>query len=165
MDHPPNTLLVIDDQEPQRKPFRGVGTSPSGDEIVRIVEAASGEEGLAIFQSRNDIGYVVCDVHMEGIDGFTTIKRMAEHDYKKFQRATVFMMCTETCEHGPSNASTHTHTHTHTRENWLLKPVNPALFSRLLLKDYNTKMQTFRNSNDVGDEVADNPRDPENISE
>ncbi|MDA1190458.1 MAG: sigma-54 dependent transcriptional regulator [Candidatus Poribacteria bacterium] len=66
------TILVIDDEDSQRRTLRGF-LSKLG---YTVLEAASGEEGLAIAAGDEPIHLVISDVRMPGIDGFEVLRRL-----------------------------------------------------------------------------------------
>lgn len=150
-------LLIVDDSEACRKPFRTVGQDIEGNPFLEVVEAETGEDGLAYFKEHLDIVYAVVDVHLPGINGFTMLKRMNEFDHERFLKLRVFMSCTEACEHeegedhghgdehshGHEDEHSHKHSHADPPANsdqvstsWLVKPINPEKFNNFLLEDY-----------------------------
>ena len=96
-------LLVVDDSEICRKPFRRVGKDSSGQVLVEVLEAETGEEGLALFQNNPDILYAVVDVHLPGIDGFEMLNAWRQHDLKRFEQTTIFMSCSDADDHHDPN--------------------------------------------------------------
>jgi two-component system CheB/CheR fusion protein len=69
------TVLVIDDEELIRS-FSRSALEPYG---YRVLLAQNGQEGVRIFQERSrDIGLVLLDVAMPGMDGLETLTRIRE---------------------------------------------------------------------------------------
>ena len=70
-------LLVIDDEPGHRLMIRAV----MEDAGWRVTEAASGEEGVAIFSSTTEpVHVVLVDMNMPGMDGQATLARL--HDIR-----------------------------------------------------------------------------------
>jgi two-component system, response regulator YesN len=67
---PRETILVVDDTESIRKVFIAAF------EEYKIVTAASGQEALNILAKPNDIGLIVLDVMMPGINGLELLKEI-----------------------------------------------------------------------------------------
>jgi len=126
-------LLIVDDSEICRKPFRKVGRDGSGQIMVEVLEAETGEEGLELFQNNSDILYAVVDVHLPGIDGFEMLNACRKHDPERFDRLTVFMSCSDADDH-------HHESPDFPAPSWVLKPADPVLFNRFLLSDVRMKM-------------------------
>lgn len=126
-------LLVVDDSEICRQPFRKVGIDKQGQQMVGVLEAETAEVGLELFKANPEILYAVVDVHLPGMDGFEMLNQCKKHDPERFERTTIFMSCSNADEHG------------HTSPNfpdpsWILKPIDPELFNRYLLSDVRMHM-------------------------
>ena len=129
-------LLVVDDSEISRKPFRALAQESKSNPCT-VLEAETGEEGLEIFKVHDEIEYALVDVHLPGISGFKMLEAMRSHDPAKFEGIQVFMMCSNGPDHG------HDHGHDHEHEDacdslyvsWLLKPIDVNLFERFVLSD------------------------------
>ena len=132
-------LLVVDDSEICRKPFRKVGRDASGKMLVEVLEAETGEQGLELFKSNPDILYAVVDVHLPGIDGFEMLNAWRQHDQKRFEHTTIFMSCSDADDHHHDAPDFPT-------PSWILKPADPELFNRFLLSDVRMKMAVQTNS-------------------
>ncbi|MBF0164889.1 MAG: sigma-54-dependent Fis family transcriptional regulator [Magnetococcales bacterium] len=65
------TILIIDDEEPIRTSLRGI----LEDEEYPVLEAASGEEALAILEQQ-EVAAIMLDIWMTGIDGIETLRRI-----------------------------------------------------------------------------------------
>ena len=132
-------LLVVDDSEICRQPFRKVGKDSAGKVLVEVLEAETGEEGLEIFRNNPDILYAVVDVHLPGIDGFEMLNAWRKHDLKRFEQTTIFMSCSDADDHHHDAPDFPT-------PSWILKPADPELFNRFLLSDVRMKMALRTNS-------------------
>tara|TARA_B100001964_G_scaffold202332_1_gene230612 strand:- start:90 stop:644 length:555 start_codon:yes stop_codon:yes gene_type:complete len=129
-------LLVVDDSEISRKPFRSLAGDGKPNPCT-VLEAETGEEGLEIFKVHDAIEYALVDVHLPGISGFKMLEAMRTHDPVKFESIQVFMMCSNGPDHG------HGHEHDHEHEDacdslyvsWLLKPIDITLFERFVFSD------------------------------
>jgi len=130
---PKPKLLVVDDSEICRQPFRRVGKDSAGNIMVEVLEAASGEEGLELFKQHENILYAVVDVHLPGIDGFEMLNQCRKHDLERFNQTTMFMSCSDGDDH-------HHHSPEFPTPTWILKPADPELFNRFLLSDVRMKM-------------------------
>lgn len=61
---------------------------------LTTLTAADGNEGLQLLRNRTDIGLVICDVNMPGLDGLG----MVEKARNELQRTTpIIMLTTENC--------------------------------------------------------------------
>jgi len=157
-------MLIVDDSEVCRKPFREVAQDADGVPYLEIAEAETGEDGLAYFKEHLDIVYAIVDVHLPGINGFAMLKRMNEFDPERFRELRIFMTCTESChhedghggdhgddhgdDHGHDHGDDHVHAHGHNPEegevtaaldistSWLVKPIDVQNFTEFLAKDY-----------------------------
>ena len=132
-------LLVVDDSEICRKPFRRVGKDSSGKVLVEVLEAETGEQGLELFKNHPDILYAVVDVHLPGIDGFEMLNAWRQHDKARFEHTTIFMSCSDADDHHHDAPDFPT-------PSWILKPADPELFNRFLLSDVRMKMAVQTNS-------------------
>lgn len=65
-------ILIVDDEGSVRRVLRTVLERAS----LRVVEAASGEEALAVFGERPEIELVLTDLRMPGIDGNELARRL-----------------------------------------------------------------------------------------
>ena len=130
---PKPKLLVVDDSEICRQPFRKVGTDKQGNTLVEVLEAKTGEEGLELFKKHPGILYAVVDVHLPGIDGFEMLNACRRFDLDRFNQTTVFMSCSDSDDHHHESPDFPTPT-------WILKPADPELFNRFLLSDVRMKM-------------------------
>ena len=126
-------LLVVDDSEICRQPFRNVGKDKQGKVLVEVLEAETGEQGLELFKKHPDILYAVVDVHLPGIDGFEMLNACRKFDLERFNQTTVFMSCSDSDDHHHESPDFPTPT-------WILKPADPELFNRFLLSDVRMKM-------------------------
>jgi two-component system sensor histidine kinase/response regulator len=72
------TILVVDDLEPNRLVARGM----LEDAGYRVIEAARGEDALVI-AARESIDLVLLDLLMPGMDGFATCRAMRETPHGK----------------------------------------------------------------------------------
>ncbi|NGZ06595.1 MAG: sigma-54-dependent Fis family transcriptional regulator [Magnetococcales bacterium] len=83
------TVLIIDDEEAIRFSLRGI----LEDEEYSVLEAASGEQGLAILEQQ-DVAAVLLDIWMAGIDGIETLRRIkaAEKSRARESEIPVIMM-------------------------------------------------------------------------
>ena len=134
-------LLVVDDSEISRKPFRALASATKARPCI-LLEAETGEAGLEVFRNNEDISYALVDVHLPGISGFKMLETMRNEDPVKFGALKVFMMCSNGPDHG------HDHDHDHSHEDaceslyvsWLLKPIDVDLFERFVLSD--TRMRS-----------------------
>lgn len=157
-------MLIVDDSEVCRKPFRGVAQDAEGVPFLEIVETETGEDGLAYFKEHLNIVYAIVDVHLPGINGFAMLKRMNEFDQERFRKLRIFMTCTQSCHHedghGDDHGDDHGHDHGHDHgddhvhahgdipeegevtaalnvsTSWLVKPINVEHFTQFLAKDY-----------------------------
>lgn len=67
------TILIVDDNEGDRK----LMCLALKDEGYHILEASSGEEGLVIFKNHlNEIGLVLTDIIMPGMDGVEFVQNI-----------------------------------------------------------------------------------------
>jgi signal transduction histidine kinase len=66
-------VLVIDDEEAMRAVVR----IALGSEGYEVVEAENGTVGLALART-NLPALILCDVHMDGIDGYTVVERLRQ---------------------------------------------------------------------------------------
>ena len=129
-------LIVVDDSEISRKPFRSLA-GPTKIKPCVVLEAETGESGIELFRNHEDISYALVDVHLPGISGFKMLETMRSEDPDKFAQMKVFMMCSNGPDHG------HDHDHDHAHEDaceslyvsWLLKPIDVNLFERFVLSD------------------------------
>jgi two-component system nitrogen regulation response regulator NtrX len=64
-------ILIVDDEEMIRGSLRGI----LEDEAYGVLEAASGEEALAML-SRREVSAILLDIWMDGIDGLETLRRI-----------------------------------------------------------------------------------------
>ena len=126
-------LLVVDDSEICRKPFREMGVDSKGNKLVEILEAVTGEEGVELFIANPSILYAVVDVHLPGIDGFEMLKQWRAHDREHFEQVTIFMSCTDAEEHMHDDLG-------FPMPSWIVKPVDAALFNSFLLSDVRMHM-------------------------
>lgn len=126
-------LLIVDDSEICRKPFREMGLDDKGNKMVEVLEAVTGEEGLELFKSNPAILYAVVDVHLPGIDGFEMLKEWRAHDPAHFDQVTIFMSCTDAEEHSHEELG-------FPMPSWIVKPVDTALFNRFLISDVRMHM-------------------------
>ena len=129
-------LLVVDDSEISRKPFRTLA-GPTKVHPCTVLEAETGEAGLEIFRQNEDITYALVDVHLPGISGFKMLETMRDENPDKFAELKVFMMCSN----GPDGGHDHEHDHNHEDAceslyvSWLLKPIDVSLFERFVHSD------------------------------
>ena len=65
-------ILIVEDEEAIRE-FEAINLKRSGYETV---EAGTGEEALAIFETEPDFDIALLDVSMPGMDGFTLCKEL-----------------------------------------------------------------------------------------
>ena len=150
-------ILLVDDSEISRKPFR-VLADPNKINACDLLEAETGEEGLELFKGHDAIGYAIVDVHLPGINGFTMLQQMRDHDPKKFADIRVFMMCSN----GPDHDHANEHDHHHEDQSndlystWLLKPVDMDLFERYVLSD--SRMRSAMNQENATQMHEDNLR-------
>ena len=126
-------LLVVDDSEICRQPFRSVGKDKQGKVLVEVLEAETGEQGLEFFRKYPDILYAVVDVHLPGIDGFEMLNACRQFDLQRFNQTTIFMSCSDSDDH-------HHQSPDFPAPTWLLKPADPELFNGFLLSDVRMKM-------------------------
>ena len=70
---PPKVLLYIEDDLANRILVRRVMEAQG----YRVLEAEGGTEGLAIAQTEQ-LGVILVDIHMPGMDGFEVIARLKE---------------------------------------------------------------------------------------
>lgn len=141
-------LLVVDDSDISRRELRRLAIA-EGLRTFDLVEAASGEEGLRIFERETSVGYALVDVHLPGISGFKMLEMMRAVAPKKFQEMQVFMMCSDGPDHDHSHGHSHGHDDSHAHsdaceslyKSWLLKPIDTDLFRRFLVSD--TRMRSM----------------------
>jgi len=68
----PKTILVVDDSIAMRLQV-SIALKQSG---FLTVEAADGQEGLAVVDSNRNIAMVICDVNMPKMDGIEMVKQI-----------------------------------------------------------------------------------------
>jgi DNA-binding response OmpR family regulator len=68
------TILVVDDEAHIRQMMRLTLEAAA----YRVIDAATGEEGLTVFGDGHDIDAVVLDQKMPGLDGLATLRRILE---------------------------------------------------------------------------------------
>ncbi len=73
-----HTVLIIDDEQPIRTSLRGI----LEDEDYLVVEAASGEEAIAILEHQT-VSAILLDIWMTGIDGIETLRRIKALDKQR----------------------------------------------------------------------------------
>ena len=85
----PNTMLIVDDDEMNRVVLAGIFAKDHP-----ILEAANGEEALAIFaEHKGEICAILLDVQMPVMDGITMLERLAEDRVP--ERIPVFLITGE----------------------------------------------------------------------
>lgn len=73
----PGVVLVIDDEEPVREAVNDILEI----EAIRVITAATGLEGVEIFQQQHrEIDMVLLDLSMPGIGGVETFRRLYKID-------------------------------------------------------------------------------------
>ena len=103
------------------------GRDDSGQIMVEVLEAETGEEGLELFQNNSDILYAVVDVHLPGIDGFEMLNACRKHDPERFDRLTVFMSCSDADDHHPESPD-------FPAPSWVSNPRRPGAFQSISLE-------------------------------
>ena len=125
-------LLIVDDSEHCRNPYREVARDDEGTPFLEIAEAETGEAGLAYFKEHSDILYAVVDIHLPGISGFGMLQQMSEFDSDRLDKIQIFMTCTETYDRSEED-SLHS---SFSSASLMVKPINAEGFSKFLLADY-----------------------------
>ena len=70
-------ILVVDDVQDNRELLEEL---LRGEGYEQIISAASGPEALSLLQSRSDIGLVLLDLMMPGMDGYTVCERISGNE-------------------------------------------------------------------------------------
>ncbi|MBF0191670.1 MAG: sigma-54-dependent Fis family transcriptional regulator [Magnetococcales bacterium] len=78
------TILIIDDEEAIRTSLRGI----LEDEEYPVIEAASGEEGLAILE-QHEVAAILLDIWMTGIDGIETLRRIKTQEKNRVRETEI----------------------------------------------------------------------------
>ena len=130
-------LLIVDDSELCRKPYRDVAQNDDGTAFLEIAEAGTGEAGLEYFKEHTDIRYAVVDIHLPGISGVKMLRQMKEFDPERFSKIQIFMTCTETFDHHHEDGPYASYSST----SLMLKPVNAQEFGKFLLEDFQAERQ------------------------
>ncbi|MBF0273237.1 MAG: sigma-54-dependent Fis family transcriptional regulator [Magnetococcales bacterium] len=78
------TILIIDDEEAIRTSLRGI----LEDEEYAVIEAASGEEGLAVLE-QYEVAAILLDIWMTGIDGIETLRRIKNQEKNRARETEI----------------------------------------------------------------------------
>src|SRR3954467_15160674 len=70
-------ILVVDDVRDNRELIEEL---LQGEGYEEIISAPSGREALEILQSRSDIGLILLDLMMPGMDGYEVCARVSENN-------------------------------------------------------------------------------------
>jgi YesN/AraC family two-component response regulator len=125
-------LLIVDDSEHCRKPYREVARDDEGNPFLEIAEAETGEAGLAYFKEHSDILYAVVDIHLPGISGFGMLQKMNEFDSERLSKIQVFMTCTEAYDYADADVIDSSFA----SASLMVKPIDTTGFGKYLLADY-----------------------------
>jgi two-component system chemotaxis response regulator CheY len=107
------TILIVDDSSSLRTVVKLALTRAGYD----VLEAADGEQGLAMLEQTAKVHLIVSDVNMPRMDGITFVTQVKKHARHKF--APVIMLTTEgqdaKKDQGRAAGA----------KAWILKPFNP----------------------------------------
>jgi two-component system, chemotaxis family, chemotaxis protein CheY len=107
------TILIVDDSSSLRTVVKLALTRAGYD----VLEAADGEQGLALLEQTAKVHLIVSDVNMPRMDGITFVTQVKKHARHKF--APVIMLTTEgqdaKKDQGRAAGA----------KAWILKPFNP----------------------------------------
>lgn len=106
-------ILVVDDSIVAR---RQVIDAIKGDPDLQLIEAADGEQGLALFKANPDICLVISDVNMPVMDGLQMAKAILESSAGK---VPVVMVTTESTPEQIAKGKACG------IAGWMVKPFNP----------------------------------------
>lgn len=82
-------VMVVDDAEAQRFPLKQEFEKAG----YQVVEAADGFSGLKQLSANPDVGLIICDVNMPGMDGLTMCSKVFENE--AWRSIPIFMLTTE----------------------------------------------------------------------
>jgi len=82
-------ILVVDDSESQRTQLKADLESGSHS----VIEASDGHDGLEKLEKNSDIGLIICDVNMPGMDGLTMCSKIKQSG--KHLDIPIFMLTSE----------------------------------------------------------------------
>ena len=87
-------VLLVDDQKVIRTILRGMLRDMG---VTRVAEAGDGAEALEFLQRPEclDVDLVVCDLHMEGMDGLDFCNRMRRDDRLREKHIPILMLTSE----------------------------------------------------------------------